>query len=94
LLYDSLGIRIDFTMTKIKFYNTFMTLFFDWVQVLISVALVFIYRSQRKDSIKPVSNDEGTCFLLHPVFEKQQESLCIFAIILLAISTIFIQTII
>jgi|LauGreDrversion4_2_1035121.scaffolds.fasta_scaffold94935_2 hypothetical protein len=81
-------------MTRIKFYNTFMTLIFDFVQIFISAILVFVYRSQRKDSIKPLTNDENTSFLLHPVFEKQQEVLCIFAITLLAISTIFIQTII
>ena len=71
-----------------------MTLVFDFVQIFVSSILVFIYRSQRKDSIKAVTIDEGTSYLLHPAFEKQQEKLCIFAIFLLAISTIFIQTII
>jgi hypothetical protein len=47
-------------MTKIKFYNTFMTLFFDAVQFLGAVFLSITYFSQRKDCIKVYSEDENT----------------------------------
>jgi hypothetical protein len=70
MLYDSLGIRIDQTMIRIKFYNTFMTLFFDIIQLFSSAILSGIYYSQRRDCIKVYTNDESTSFLMHPIFEK------------------------
>lgn len=43
LLYDSLGIRIDSTTVTIKFQNTFLTLFFDILQMILSLVLVVTY---------------------------------------------------
>lgn len=57
-------------MTSIKVYNTFMTLFFDGFELLGSALLVATYFSQRKDCVKPQTDDENTQFLLHPVFER------------------------
>lgn len=57
-------------MTSIKVYNTFMTLFFDGFELLGSALLVATYFSQRKDCVKPPTEDENTQFLLHSVFER------------------------
>jgi hypothetical protein len=81
-------------MLRLKVYNTFMTLFFDGLEFFISILLTFTYYSQRRDVIKVYSYDETTQYILHPLFEKHQESLCLIALFTLVISTIFIQTII
>jgi hypothetical protein len=49
--------------------------YFDSINALKNNQSLTIYvRSQNSClTVKPISNDEGTCFLLHPVFEKQQE---------------------
>jgi hypothetical protein len=48
----------------------------------------------KKDCKKPYTEDMQSALLLHPYFERERESLCIFALVILSISTIFVQTII
>lgn len=47
-----MGIRIDLTMVRIKFYNTFMTLFFDIINFVSAVIIAILYYSQGKDISK------------------------------------------
>lgn len=61
--------------------------------ILLSVFLTVLYRSQRRDVIKLYTNDESTSYILHPIFERIQEKLCLTALIILGFSTIFLQTI-
>lgn len=70
-----------------------MTVFFDAFMILFSVFLTVLYRSQRRDVIKLYTNDESTSYILHPIFERIQEKLCLAALIILGFSTIFLQTI-
>ena len=93
-LYDSLGIRIDQQMTRIKIYNTLMTISFDVIEVFLSATLSAFYFSLKKDCKKIHTADEQSAYLLHPYFEKHHEALCVFAIVVLSVSTIFVQTII
>ncbi len=81
-------------MLKIKVYNTFMTISFDIIQVLLSTILTVYYYIMKKDCKKPYTEDMQSALLLHPYFERERESLCIFALVILSISTIFVQTII
>jgi len=62
--------------------------------VFLSAALTGFYYSIKKDCKKIHTTDEQSAYLLHPYFERQQEALCVFALAVLSISTIFVQTII
>jgi hypothetical protein len=70
-----------------------MTVFFDAFMILFSVFLAVLYRSQRRDVIKLYTNDESTSYIMHPIFERIQEKICLAALIILGLSTIFLQTI-
>lgn len=62
--------------------------------MFLSAALTAFYYSIKKDCKKIHTSDEHSAYLLHPYFERQLESLCVFALVVLSISTIFVQTII
>lgn len=94
-MYDSLGVRIDQTMKNIKVYNTFMTLFFDCLQAFFTFILVVVVYSWQLYDCKNSQAQNIQQSILHPVaFTKHYETLCIIALLSLAVSTIFIQTII
>lgn len=82
-------------MKSIKVYNTFMTLFFDCVHGFFSFILVIVvYNWQLYDCNNSKAQNVAPT-ILHPVhFTKHYESLCLISLISLAVSTIFVQTII
>jgi hypothetical protein len=81
-------------MLRIKVYNTLMTISFDIFQVFLSTILTVYYFLLKKDCKRLYTEDLQSALLLHPYFEREKESLCVFALVILAISTIFVQTII
>lgn len=94
LLYDSLGIRIDLTQKRITVWTTLMSVGFDSLHMILSLVLALVYNSHRKECKKKRGDDLNCQLILHPELDQYQEIFCLIALFSLALSTIFVQTII
>lgn len=49
MLYNSIGIYIDETTTKLTTLNVFMSVFFDVMEFLLTMLITITYSSHKKD---------------------------------------------
>lgn len=70
LMYRTSGIYITIETSKMKVVNVFMSIFFDFMNMILSAVLVLLYGSQRKDVNMPLRADGIGSYLMNPSLEK------------------------
>ncbi|CDW91199.1 UNKNOWN [Stylonychia lemnae] len=93
LLYETSGIYIQQSTTKIRVVNVVISVLFDIIELILCILITVLYGSQRKDLREGLKADGTGQFLLNQHFEKHQETICILALISIALDSIMVQTV-